>query len=63
MSAWSKSLKTYLSGLTFGTLMASSLMVVPAYADEQYLPLQAYRQGPYAAGGTGFFGGFIDYSI
>ena len=30
-------------------------------ADEQYFPLQSYRVGPYAAGGTGFFGGFIDY--
>jgi len=28
---------------------------------EQYFPLQSYRVGPYAAGGTGFFGGFIDY--
>src|SRR3978361_2122515 len=28
---------------------------------EQYFPLQSYRSGPYAAGGTGFFGGFIDY--
>lgn len=28
---------------------------------EQYFPLQSYRTGPYAAGGTGFFGGFIDY--
>jgi len=30
-------------------------------ADEQHFPLQSYRVGPYAAGGTGFFGGFIDY--
>src|SRR3984885_6210226 len=30
-------------------------------ADEQFFPLQSYRVGPYAAGGTGFFGGFIDY--
>jgi branched-chain amino acid transport system substrate-binding protein len=30
-------------------------------APEQYFPLQSYRVGPYAAGGTGFFGGFIDY--
>ena len=30
-------------------------------ASEQYFPLQSYRIGPYAAGGTGFFGGFIDY--
>jgi branched-chain amino acid transport system substrate-binding protein len=28
---------------------------------EQYFPLQSYRVGPYAAGGTGFFGGNIDY--
>ena len=32
-----------------------------AGADEQHFPLQSYRVGPYAAGGTGFFGGFIDY--
>lgn len=30
-------------------------------ANEQYFPLQSYRVGPYAAGGSGFFGGFIDY--
>jgi|HubBroStandDraft_1064217.scaffolds.fasta_scaffold47066_2 branched-chain amino acid transport system substrate-binding protein len=29
--------------------------------NEQYFPLQSYRVGPYAAGGSGFFGGFIDY--
>ncbi|WKB55896.1 ABC transporter substrate-binding protein [Eleftheria terrae] len=33
----------------------------PAQGREQYFPLQSYRVGPYAAGGTGFFGGFIDY--
>jgi branched-chain amino acid transport system substrate-binding protein len=27
----------------------------------EYFPLQSYRVGPYAAGGSGFFGGFIDY--
>lgn len=32
-----------------------------AKAGFQYFPLQSYRVGPYAAGGTGFFGGFIDY--
>lgn len=30
-------------------------------AGEEYFPLQSYRIGPYAAGGSGFFGGFIDY--
>ncbi|MGO4449807.1 ABC transporter substrate-binding protein [Phyllobacterium sp. TAF24] len=38
-----------------------SVAVPAAHADEQYFPLQSYRVGPYAAGGTGFFGGFIDY--
>ncbi len=32
-----------------------------AQADEQFFPLQSYRVGPCAAGGTSFFGGFIDY--
>jgi branched-chain amino acid transport system substrate-binding protein len=39
-----------ISGTTFHSL-----------AEEQFFPLQSYRVGPYAAGGTGFFGGFIDY--
>jgi branched-chain amino acid transport system substrate-binding protein len=43
------------------TLGASVAMLPSAQADEQYFPLQSYRVGPYAAGGTGFFGGFIDY--
>ncbi len=33
----------------------------PSQQPEQFFPLQSYRVGPYAAGGTGFFGGFIDY--
>jgi branched-chain amino acid transport system substrate-binding protein len=42
--------------------MAAAIPIAsPAMADEQYFPLQSYRVGPYAAGGTGFFGGFIDY--
>lgn len=41
------------------TLAISGLQA--AQADEQFFPLQSYRVGPYAAGGTGFFGGFIDY--
>ncbi len=49
-----------------GVMLAMSLGVAisanSAQADsEQYFPLQSYRIGPYAAGGTGFFGGFIDY--
>src|SRR6202521_1449281 len=34
----------------------------PALAQqEQFIPMASYRIGPYAAGGTGTFGGFIDY--
>jgi len=33
----------------------------PKSQQQEYFPLQSYRVGPYAAGGTGFFGGFIDY--
>lgn len=43
------------------TGIALSIGLPAAHADEQYFPLQSYRVGPYAAGGTGFFGGFIDY--
>ena len=37
--------------------------VAPAMAadNEQFIPMTSYRVGPYAAGGTGIFGGFIDY--
>ncbi|WP_283178588.1 ABC transporter substrate-binding protein [Gemmobacter sp. 24YEA27] len=45
-------------------LLAATILtgaIAPAHADEQFFPLQSYRVGPYAAGGTGFFGGFIDY--
>lgn len=41
-----------------GPLILAS--VAPA-SEEEYFPLQSYRVGPYEAGGTGFFGGFIDY--
>jgi branched-chain amino acid transport system substrate-binding protein len=30
-------------------------------AAEQYVALPSYRVGPYAAGGSGFYGGIIDY--
>jgi branched-chain amino acid transport system substrate-binding protein len=50
--------------LAFASAIAlSAFAALPAasIADEQYFPLQSYRVGPYAAGGSGFFGGFIDY--
>ncbi|NHT76743.1 amino acid/amide ABC transporter substrate-binding protein (HAAT family) [Rhizobium sp. PP-F2F-G38] len=50
---------TLAAGLAFTVGFTASMPA--AHADEQYFPLQSYRVGPYAAGGTGFFGGFIDY--
>jgi branched-chain amino acid transport system substrate-binding protein len=55
------SLKTLLRTAVAGLAIAVAAGALPAKADEQYFPLQSYRVGPYAAGGTGFFGGFIDY--
>ncbi|MEO7405253.1 MAG: ABC transporter substrate-binding protein [Burkholderiales bacterium] len=34
---------------------------IAAQQNEQFLPLLSYRVGPFAAGGSGLFGGFIDY--
>ncbi|WP_338485104.1 ABC transporter substrate-binding protein [Pseudomonas trivialis] len=42
-------------------LMTAGFTAAAQAANEQYFPLQSYRVGPYAAGGSGFFGGFIDY--
>lgn len=41
--------------------LAATVLGTPVLADEQYFPLQSFRVGPYAAPGSGFFGGFIDY--
>jgi len=54
-------LKTLLRGAFAGLALSLAAGPLSAQADEQYFPLQSYRVGPYAAGGTGFFGGFIDY--
>jgi len=45
-------------------IAALALLVAgPAAAQpsEQFIPMADYRIGPYAAGGTGVYGGFIDY--
>ena len=38
------------SAITLGALTAAP---VASLADEQFFPLQSYRVGPYAAGGSG----------
>jgi branched-chain amino acid transport system substrate-binding protein len=55
-------MRRLMKGVCLGALLAGgALSPNSVRADEQYFPLQSYRVGPYAAGGTGFFGGFIDY--
>jgi branched-chain amino acid transport system substrate-binding protein len=47
-------------------LVAAGVMATAApgpalAAGEQFIPMLSYRVGPYAPGGSGFFGGYIDY--
>ena len=44
-------------------LLTSAILgaVGAAQANDQFIPLLSYRVGPYAAGGSGFYGGAIDY--
>jgi len=51
-----KAIKRVLLGLTMlGAATAASAQ------NEQFIPMNGYWVGPYAAGGSGIFGGFIDY--
>ncbi|WP_431081908.1 ABC transporter substrate-binding protein [Pseudomonas thivervalensis] len=52
--------RSFASSLALALSLTTAAFAVQA-DNEQYFPLQSYRVGPYAAGGTGFFGGFIDY--
>ena len=49
------------------TVLASALLAmvgmsnVVSAEESMYVPIPYYRVGPYAAGGTGYFGGILDY--
>src|SRR5205814_6634045 len=43
-----------------GVAMLAAASVVQAQS-EQFIPVLSYRVGPYAAGGSGYYGGAIDY--
>ena len=45
------------------SIAVAGTMAAPAVfaADEQFIPITIYRIGPYAAGGTGNMGGYMDY--
>ena len=44
-----------------GLAVAAALGAATVQAADQYVGLPSYRVGPYAAGGSGIFGGMIDY--
>lgn len=44
-----------------GAIAIAGLQTAHAQQQEQFFPLQSYRVGAYAAPGSAFFGGFIDY--
>ncbi|MFO1284712.1 MAG: ABC transporter substrate-binding protein [Burkholderiales bacterium] len=52
MKAWKSAL--------LGTALFAAAAGVQAQG-EQFIPILSYRIGPYAAGGSGYFGGAIDY--
>jgi branched-chain amino acid transport system substrate-binding protein len=47
--------------VTGALALGAAPIVAQAQAKEQYFGIPSYRVGPFAAGGTGFFGGIIDY--
>ncbi len=51
-----KMVKSALLGLTMLGVASTALA-----QNEQFIPILSYRVGPYAAGGSGYFGGTIDY--
>ena len=51
--------KSVVLAFSFAALLMTSL---PAFSEGQmYIPIPSYRVGPYAAGGTGYYGGILDY--
>ena len=51
-----KAMKSMLLGIAlFSAAFAASAQ------NEQFVPILSYRVGPYAAGGSGYYGGAIDY--
>lgn len=52
---------TLAAGFAAAALASAALLPASAQAQEQFIPLLSYRVGDYAAGGSGFYGGMIDY--
>jgi branched-chain amino acid transport system substrate-binding protein len=51
-----KAIKTALLGLALAAVASTAVA-----QNEQFVPMLSYRVGPFAASGSGIFGGYIDY--
>jgi branched-chain amino acid transport system substrate-binding protein len=49
-----------IKSVLLGSALISATISI-AQAEDQFIPVLSYRVGPYAAGGSGYFGGVIDY--
>lgn len=49
------------SAVAATSALTGALLPTAATAQEQFIPILSYRVGLYASGGSGFFGGAIDY--
>lgn len=56
-----KMIKTMILGLATAATLGSAIPAHTQTVTEQYVALPSYRVGSYAAGGSGFYGGIIDY--
>jgi len=54
-------MKPNIFALAGAALLAAATAVPAATQNEQFVPMNGYWVGPYAASGSGIFGGFIDY--
>ena len=54
-----KAIRAALKGLVVAALVTAA--TAASAQNEQFIPMNGYWVGPYAPGGSGIFGGFIDY--
>jgi branched-chain amino acid transport system substrate-binding protein len=50
-----------ISCLLVSMMMLCTIASTAYSQDSMYIPIPSYRVGPYAAGGTGYYGGILDY--
>jgi len=54
-------MKTRVMVLVAALMSMLGMSSVVSAEETMYVPIPSYRVGPYAAGGTGYFGGILDY--